>query len=149
MLLQSPGVPIFNRVRSLLEIVLNRREARFFLAGAGLAGFFLIVVFVLVSIGGLAPFTSSVVAYVTALGLGYLVQRNWSFRGRHSHSKALPRYIILQTGCAVFSGLGAQTATTYFHMPPLTMSIVNTLMMALISYVVSLTWVFPDDQSSK
>jgi putative flippase GtrA len=104
---------------------------------------------VLVSIGGLAPFTSSVLAYVGALGLGYLVQRNWSFRARHSHSKALPRYIMLQTSCAVISGLGAQTATMYFHMPPLTMSIVNTLLMAMISYVVSLNWVFPDDQRSK
>jgi putative flippase GtrA len=101
---------------------------------------------VLVSIGGLAPFTSSVLAYVSALGLGYHVQRNWSFRARHSHSKAVPRYIVLQVGCAVFSGLGAQTATVYLHMPPLTMSILNTLLMAMISYVVSLYWVFPDDQ---
>ncbi len=142
-------IRILNLVRSLLETVLERRETRFFLTGAGLAGFYFIVVFVFVSIGGLAPFTSSVLAYIGALGLGYLVQRNWSFRARHSHSKALPRYLMLQTGCAVFSGLGAQTTTTYFYMPALTMSILNTLMMALISYVVSLNWVFPDDQEPK
>jgi putative flippase GtrA len=136
-------------MKSLLEDVLSRRETRFLLAGAGLAGFFFIVVFLLVTIGGLAPFASSVLAYFGALGLGYFVQRNWSFRGRHSHSKALPRYLMLQTGCAVLSGLGAQAATTYFRMPPLTMSIVNTFLMALISYVVSLNWVFPDDQRSK
>jgi putative flippase GtrA len=135
-------------MKSLLEDVLSRRETRFLLAGAGLAGFFFIAVFLL-TIGGLAPFASSVLAYFGALGLGYFVQRNWSFRGRHSHSKALPRYLMLQTGCAVLSGLGAQAATSYFRMPPLAMSIVNTFLMALISYVVSLNWVFPDDQRSK
>src|ERR1700754_4762699 len=110
-------------MRSLFEEVLSRRETRFLLAGAGLAGFFFIVVFLLVTVGGLPPFASSVIAYFSALGLGYFVQRNWAFRGRHSHSKALPRYLALQTGCAVLSGLGAQAATTYFRMPPLTMSI--------------------------
>ena len=136
-------------MRSLIEIALERREIRFLVAGAGLAGFFFMVVFVLVSVCGLSPFTSSVLAYVSALGLGYLVQRNWSFRARHSHLIALPRYLFLQTSCAVFSGLSAQIATTYFHMQPLMMSILNTLMMALISYVVSLNWVFPDDKETE
>jgi putative flippase GtrA len=103
----------------------------------------------LVSIGGFTPFTSSVLAYFSALVIGYLLQRNWSFRGRHSHSAALPRYLALQASCAILSGLGAQIATTYFHMRPLAISILNTLLMALISYVVSLNWVFADDKETK
>jgi putative flippase GtrA len=98
---------------------------------------------------GLAPFASSSLAYVSALGVGYLTQRNWSFRARHSHAKALPRYLLLQAGCALMSGLSAQAATALFNMLPLPMSMLNTLVMGLISYIVSLNWVFPDDQNAK
>ena len=131
-------------MRPPLGVLLKRREYRFLLTGASLAGFFWMVVFVLVSIG-LAAFTSSLLAYASAVWIGYLAQRNWSFRARHSHAKALPRYLTLQAGCALMSGLSAQTATTVFDMPPLSMSLCNTILMGLISYVVSLNWVFPNE----
>jgi putative flippase GtrA len=139
---------VFKAMRPPLDRVLERRESRFILTGAGLAIFFFVVSFLLVSIG-LVPFASSVLAYVSTLGIGYVIQRNWSFCGRHAHAKALPRYLSLQAGCAVMSGVDAQMATTFFHMPAVTMSILNTVIVSLISYVVSLNWVFPDDRSSK
>jgi putative flippase GtrA len=135
-------------MRSLLGHVLERRESRFLLTGAGMAGFFFVFVLFLTS-SGLAPFTSSFLAYVSALGIGYLAQRNWSFRARHPHAKALPRYLSLQAACALMSGLSAQAATTLLNMPPLPMSILNTAIMGLISYIVSLNWVFPNDQNPK
>jgi putative flippase GtrA len=135
-------------MRSLLDHVLKRRQFRFIIAGATIAGFFFVFLYLLVSIG-LPAFTSSLLAYLTAFGLGYLVQRNWSFRARHSHVRVLPRYLLLQAGCALISGLSAQTATTLFYMPPLPTSILNTVLMGLISYIVSLNWVFPDDQEVK
>jgi putative flippase GtrA len=131
-------------MRPPLSALFERREYRFFLTGAGLAGFFWAINFSLVSIG-LPAFASSMLAYAGAVGVGYVAQRNWSFRARHSHAKALPRYLALQTGCAVMSGLSAQAATTVFDLPPLPMSLSNTILMGLISYVVSLNWVFPDD----
>jgi putative flippase GtrA len=127
------------------KIALERREFRFLLVGASLAAFYFGVVFSLVKFRGFSPFMSSVLAYVCALGLGYIIQRNWSFRARHSHLKALPRYILLQAACAMFSGLSAQIAMKYFQMPPLTLSIVSTLTVSLVSFVVSLTWVFPNE----
>jgi len=131
-------------MRLRFEKVLERREFRFLLAGAALAIFYFNVVFSLVRFASLSPFMSSVLAYVSALGLGYVVQRNWSFRARHSHSKALPRYVLLQAGCAGISGLSAQAATTYFQMPPLVMSVLNTITVSLISFIVSMNWVFPE-----
>lgn len=45
----------------------------------------------------------------------------------------------------MFSGLSAQIAMKYFQMPPLTLSILSTLAVSLISLVVSLNWVFPNE----
>jgi len=59
----------------LLDHVSERRESRFLVAGAGMAGFFFLLVYFLVSIG-LAPFASSSLAYVSALGVQLVIPRS-------------------------------------------------------------------------
>jgi len=73
----------------------------------------------------------------------YLAQRGWTFGGSHAHARALPRYFVLQAGCAIFSGVVSHIAVARFGMAPLPMAVATTIAASAASYVVSSVWVFP------
>ena len=79
------------------------------------------------------------VAYFSALMLGYWAQRNWSFKARHAHTKALPRYLLPQGSCAQLSGLRAEFANRQSGIPAVSTAVVSPIVMGAISFVVSLT----------
>ena len=79
------------------------------------------------------------IAFVVA----YTAQRGWTFGGQHDHASAMPRYLALQVGCAVFSGLVSHVAVAHFGMSPLAMSALTTIAASAVSYVLSSLWVFP------
>jgi putative flippase GtrA len=56
----------------------------------------------------------------------------------------LPRYFIIQLGCALLSGILAQLLVTYLKMPPLAMSAVTTIAASLASYFLSSRWAFAE-----
>ena len=122
---------------------LDSKGLRFLLTGGGMAAFFFVLSILLV-LAGLPPFWGSLLAYAIALLLGYLLQRGWTFGARHRHGHALPRYFILQVGCALSSAVLAQWLVTRFGLSPFAMSLVTTGFAGLVSYVVSSLWVFPD-----
>ena len=70
---------------------------------------------------------ASVIAYAMAFVIAYSAQRNWTFGGGHAHGRALPRYFILQAGCALGSGVLAHVATEKLQMSPLAMSALTTV----------------------
>ena len=72
------------------------------------------------------PFAGSVVAYATAFAVAYTAQRAWTFGARHRHGHALPRYFIIQVGCALMSGGLAHVLVIYLQMSPLAMSVAIT-----------------------
>lgn len=123
--------------------IAGARLFRFVVVGAGAAALFFVLAFLLVS-AGLPPFAGSVIAYATAFVIAYAAQRGWTFGGRHRHGHALPRYLILQAGCATLSGLVSHVAVNELGLPPLAMSALATLAAGGASYVLSSTWVFPD-----
>ncbi|TGP47001.1 GtrA family protein, partial [bacterium M00.F.Ca.ET.229.01.1.1] len=85
------------------------RLFRFLVVGVGAALLLFVLSWLLVSLG-LSPFVGSAAAYAIAFVVAYSAQRGWTFGGEHDHATALPRYLTLQLGCAVFSGLVSHVA---------------------------------------
>jgi putative flippase GtrA len=119
------------------------RLFRFLMVGVGAAGLLFLLNFLLVS-AGLPPFAASMLAYAVAFAVAYSAQRGWTFDGQHEHAHTLPRYFLLQAGCAVFSGLVSHVSATRFGMSPLAMSALTTIMTSAASFVLSSLWVFPE-----
>jgi putative flippase GtrA len=122
--------------------------ARFLITGVGANLLFLLLSYAFVR-GSVAPFWASMAAYAIAFVVSYLAQRNWTFEARHRHARSLPRYFVLQLGCATLSGGLAEGAVRVVGLPPLAMAVFTAGVVGLISYVLSSTWVFPDAQNAK
>ena len=58
-----------------------------------------LVVFLLVEQGGVAPVLATIPAFLVALGVSYLMNHRWTFLARGGHDHHFPRY-------AVVAGLG-------------------------------------------
>jgi putative flippase GtrA len=116
---------------------------RFLTVGAGAAALFFVLTYALVSLG-MPAFAGTVVAYAAAFITAYAAQRNWTFGGGHAHGRALPRYFLLQAGCALGSGALAHVAAERFQMSPLAMSALTTAAASVVSYLLSSLWVFAD-----
>jgi putative flippase GtrA len=121
---------------------------RFVIVGVGAAVllFFLSWLFVA---GGMSPFAGSALAYAFSFVAAYSAQRNWTFGGNHGHGHALPRYFMLQAGCAFSSGLIAQAAVAGFGASPLIMSGLTVIGASAASYIGSVLWVFPQPRRAR
>lgn len=118
------------------------RLFRFLTVGVGAALLFFVLSWLLVSLG-FSPFIGSVLAYAIAVVVAYNAQRGWTFGGQHDHAHAMPRYLALQVGCALFSGLVSHVAVTRLGFSALAMSALTTVAASTVSYVMSSLWVFP------
>jgi putative flippase GtrA len=125
-----------------LPAFVQTRLFRFLTVGVGAALLFFVLSWLLVSLG-LSPFIGSVVAYAIAFVVAYSAQRGWTFGGQHDHISAMPRYLALQLGCALFSGLVSHLAVTRFGLSALAMSALTTVAAGAVSYILSSLWVFP------
>jgi putative flippase GtrA len=128
---------------AMLQTAFRLRFVRFVTVGVGAAALLLVLSYVLASIG-LPPFAAGLIAYAMAFVVAYSAQRGWTFGAAHGHGHALPRYFVLQAGCALLSGVLAHIAVDRFQMSPLAMSVLITAVASAVSYVVSSLWVFPD-----
>ena len=126
-----------------LRDLLRRRTVRFLISGGATAVLFFAASFALM-LAGATPLVAATAAYAFAFLAGYLVQRGWTFGARHAHRFAAPRYLLLQAGCALGSGVLAELLAGRFGLPPLAVSLLTTGAAGAVSYVVSSTWVFPD-----
>jgi putative flippase GtrA len=127
----------------MIRTVAGVRLVRFAVVGVGAACLFFVLSFLLVSMG-LSPFSASVLAYSVAFAIAYTAQRSWTFGDRQNHGNSFRRYLVLQAGCAIFSGLVSHAAVEWLAMSPLAMSMATTIAASGASYMVSSSWVFPD-----
>ncbi|THD63288.1 GtrA family protein [Phenylobacterium sp.] len=133
-----------NALRTAADLI--RRHAkfvRFVVSGGGCAFLFFCLYYAGVSLG-VRPFAANLIAYALAFSAGYLLQRSWTFGGRHRHQSALPRYAIVQVCCALLTSGVTEIATPHLQIPKLALSLVATIIAGGASYVASLLWVFPD-----
>ncbi|MER8631966.1 GtrA family protein [Mesorhizobium opportunistum] len=126
----------------VLPVLVQTRLFRFLVVGVGAALLLFVLSWLLVS-SGLSPFAGSAIAYAIAFVVAYSAQRGWTFGAEHGHTRAFPRYLALQAGCAAFSGLVSHVAVTHFGLSPVAMSALTTVTTSTVSYFASLLWVFP------
>ncbi|MEX0345376.1 MAG: GtrA family protein [Rhizobiaceae bacterium] len=117
------------------------RLVRFLIVGVGAAVLLFVLAYLFVILG-MAPFSGSALAYAIAFVVAYTAQKSWTFKSRESHGTTLPRYFVLQAGCAVVSGVTAHTAVTHFGASPFVMSAVTTVVASAASFILSSLWVF-------
>ena len=133
-----------NLSRQVLDFVDRKaRFIRFVISGGFCAALFFCLYYVGVLLG-LRAFAANLAAYAIAFSVGYMLQRNWAFGGRHRHQAALPRYAVVQVCCALLTSGVNEVATTYIHLPKLLLSLFATFLAGGASYVASLLWVFSD-----
>ena len=96
-------------MKAIPQAAARQRIVRFLSVGIGAALLFFALTYAFVSLG-MPPFAGALLAYAAAFVVAYSAQRNWTFGGGHDHSHALPRYFVLQAGCALGSGLLAHVA---------------------------------------
>lgn len=118
-----------------------RRLQRFVIVGVGAALLLFGLSYAFVHMG-MTPFTGSTLAYAIAFVVAYFAQKSWTFQSRERHTTTLPRYFVLQAGCAITSGITAHTAVTVFGASPFVMSAVTTIVASAVSFVLSSIWVF-------
>jgi putative flippase GtrA len=126
------------RLRSALRF----RAVRFVTVGIGAAVLLFALSYLFVSFG-MSPFLGSIAAYAVAFAVAYTAQHGWTFGGAHAHAHALPRYLAVQLGCALISGLVAHVSVESFGGTPFAMSSAVTVAASAASYILSSLWVFP------
>lgn len=117
------------------------RLVRFLIVGIGAAALLFVLAYVFASLG-MRPFLASSLAYLITFAVAYTSQRSWTFGGEQDHAIAFPRYLALQLGCAVFSGIVSHVAVVWYGASPFTMSLISTIITSTVSYVLSSRWVF-------
>jgi putative flippase GtrA len=118
---------------------------RFALTGTAVAAVFFSLTVLFVHVG-LPPFIASAASFVIAFGVGYTLQHGWTFRARHRHLFAFPRYLALQIVSCLVSAFVADAAVSRFGLSVIAMSAVTTCLAGAVSFLGSLLWVFPDHQ---
>ena len=127
-------------MRYVIHTALQRTSVRFLIAGGGAA-----VLFALLSFGALSmrmpPFLGTLAAYAITVVSSYAVQRSWTFRGRHCHGDAFPRYLAAQLAMACTTATAAQ-ALARRGMSAAAISLCVTLAGSAGSFCLSRFWVF-------
>lgn len=128
-------------MKALAETAVRPRSVRFLIVGGGAAALMFALTY-LFRQSGMPSFAGSIAAYAIVFAIAYSAQRSWTFGGTHSHRHALPRYLAVQLGCAVISGLVGHVCTAILAAPPFLMSVAVTVTAGAGSYLLSSHWVF-------
>jgi putative flippase GtrA len=97
---------------------------------------------------GLAPFAAGLIGYGVAFVVGYGLQQFWTFSRRAPLQRSLPRYLALQAGCALVSGSSTLVLARWWSVPALAISLIVTLLVGVLSYLASKSWVFVDSRGA-
>lgn len=115
---------------------------RFGLAGGLSTLFYGVCVWCLVYLIALPPVVASIMAYLAAIPVSFILQRRFAFRSSGNARAEWPRFLLVQG-----SNLVASTATMYlvvnvFHANPTIGVLVTMLVIPLLSFVMMHLWVF-------
>jgi putative flippase GtrA len=117
------------------------RTLRFVFAGGMTACLYFLIFYVLLDLG-LSGWLAALVAYMHAFIAGYTAQKYFTFRSTADHSVSLPRYASLQIVCAAVAAFSAVGAEMIGVTHPLAISFATTVFLGIVTYLVSVKWVF-------
>ena len=115
---------------------------RFCVVGATTTVVYVTIILSLLKLTGLPLAPASAVAYLFAMVLNYLLQRNWTFVSKKKHSIAVPRFIFVHAIGIVINALTLQVLTVHVGLRYAVSQIVAVLLIAVWSYLALKIWVF-------
>lgn len=113
-----------------------------FLFSGGVTACLYFVFFYLLLEFGVIGWLSAFLAYLLAFSIAYAAHKYFTFESRSNHSVSLPRYAALQVGCSAISAVSAIGAERLGLTQPLMISLLSTVVLGSLSYLVSSKWVF-------
>lgn len=128
-----------------LNGLLGREPVRFVITGVAAAALLATLTFVALR-SPLPPFAGTLLAYGITVVASYTAQQAWTFRGRHGHGRAFPRYCAAQVLCAGFTA-GLAQLLVHAGFTPAATAVTTTILASAASYALSRFWVFPADPS--
>ena len=115
---------------------------RFLLVGGGAALLLWVLGFLLLS-AGVQPFIAGCAAYAVSFCVAYLLQRGYTFAGRHAHREALPRYVAAQACAGLVAGVATALAQERLGLGHELSSAAGTIAASATSLLLTAFWVFP------
>ena len=118
---------------------------RFALIGGGAAAFYTILnYFALGFFVNIPKALISSLCYSLFIIPVYLLQKHFAFESKSKHSKALPRYVIVQIIALLCNFLAAKTIFDIWHLPNFIGSGIAIIATSLMSFLAMKLWTFKD-----
>jgi putative flippase GtrA len=117
---------------------------RFIVVGVVCSLLFFSVYFLLLNIIKLNLITTTAVTYSICLGIGYFLQRKFTFRATGAYRRSLLRYLALHSSGMVFVYFSTRWIEATYGFGALGASMTATAIAGFVSFVISLTWVFAE-----
>lgn len=123
---------------------MSSQLVRFFIVGIGCAALFFLVNYSALRATG-TVWIALVIAYAVCVPIGYLLQRNFTFRDReqmHGHATTASRYVLLQLSGALFVYGASELLNSLVPHYPILVSLGTTGLVSCVGFIISRGWVF-------
>lgn len=127
------------------------RFFRFALVGGGTTLFYGVAAWALVERAGVAPVAASVLAYLAATPLNFLLQRGFAFRSENRLHYDLPRYLLVHAGNIAASAAVMHLVVSMLHADYLYGVVATMTFVPVVVFLLLDRWVFrrwPADPAS-
>jgi putative flippase GtrA len=121
---------------------LVRKVVTFGIIGGGCALLFFVINYVCLRLLGIPFLIALALTYLICFPVGYLLQRNLTFRSNVQHKRSLPRYFLLHLGGLGLVYFGTLALEPYFLPRSFAVPFLATCLAGLASFVISMSWVF-------
>lgn len=115
---------------------------RFNIIGILCAVIFFFINFLARKITSETEFFPIIASYMVCVGIGYVMQRKFSFNYTYGYKKSLSRYLILQIIAGIFVYFSISWLQRNFELGQVSSSLTATGLAGIASFIASLTWVF-------
>jgi putative flippase GtrA len=108
---------------------------------------FFVVYYFFLELVKLPAWSALLSTYTTCFGMGYALQRNFTFKATGTHRKSLWRYLVLHVVGMIFVYSATQWMEAVWRIGAVGASLSATALAGLASFIISLTWVFAESVS--
>ena len=116
---------------------------RFGLAGGLSTLLYGVCAWCLVYLIALPPVVASIIAYLLAIPVSFILQRQFAFRSLGNARAELPRFLLVQGTNLVASTATMHAVVNVFHANPTIGVLITMMVIPLLSFVMMHLWVFP------
>ena len=118
------------------------RFVRFAMVGGATTLFYGVLAWALVEHAGVAPVPASVLAYLAAAPLNFLLQRGFAFRSENQLHRDLPRYLLVHAGNIVASAAVMHLVVAVLHADYLWGVVATMTFVPVVVFFLLDRWVF-------